>query len=133
MKILRTTDLVTIKTNDIELDVSPMTYEQNIEYENLTTIDAGEVKVNTMQKAKKLIEFCVKEVRGVKDFNDDDMILKAPFDANTLSDVLRCLSNSTIGQSVSLIALTGSLYDVKGVEYVVNGKAVNMGKQNKKA
>jgi len=132
MKILRVSDIVTFKQDDLEIDVSPMTYQMSMEYDQMVTVNGGEIKSDNLKRAEFLIKNCVKEIRGVQDMDGKDIELKSPFNESSLSDVMTTLSRTKLAPHLSSVAYFSTLPGNE-VDYMVNGKKVNLGKSKKQS
>ena len=132
MKILKTTDLVTIKNNGLEVDVSPLTYGQSLEVESLSKINAGSVETDAYQRVGKIIQFAVKEIRGITDYTGKPIEIKS---GGTLSDeqlniAITALSKSEIMGHVSYVSTSADLEfkQHKGIDILLNGEKVELKK-----
>jgi menaquinone-dependent protoporphyrinogen IX oxidase len=133
MKILRTTDIVTLKAEGIEVDFSPLSYERSLELSDCTKVVAGETVVDGRKQTQMLIKYAVKEIRGATDYDNKPIILKA---------VNNMMSDSDITDSINVLVHTKFVYPLSyisnsarpkgfdGVEILVNGKQIELGNEN---
>jgi len=132
MKILKTTDIITVKNNELEVDFSPLNYAQSIEVEGASSIKSGNVVTDQASSVATILKYAVKEVRGVTDWDGNAIEIKS---GNELSDdqldlVITSLSKSVVMGHVSYISTSRDL-DIKemdGIEVMLNGKAVELKK-----
>jgi hypothetical protein len=130
MKILRTSDLVTLKSNGIELDFSPLSYERSIEVSECTKIVSGETLIDGKKQTLMLIKYAVKEIRGATDFNGDPIELKAvngEMRDQDLTDAINILVHTPFVYPLSYISNSARPKGVDGVEILVNGKQIQLG------
>ena len=130
MKILKTTDRVTIKHNDLEVVFSPLSYGQSLELASMEGIEAGETVVNVAKRTALLIKYSVKEIRGLTDFHGEPIVIKAEKELSEedLSDAITALSRSPVIGPISYISTSCDLKPLDGIEFLVNGKAVEIKK-----
>jgi hypothetical protein len=132
MKILKTTDIVTVKNNGLEVDLSPLSYGQSLEVESLNKINAGTVETDAFQRVGKIIKFAVKEIRGITDYTGNPIEIKSP---NELTDdqlniAITALSKSEIMGHISYVATSADLEfkELDGIEVLLNGDKVQLKK-----
>jgi hypothetical protein len=130
MKILKTTDKVTIKHNDLEVVFSPLSYSQSLELSALEGVQGGESVVDVAKRTALMIKYAVKEIIGVTDYHGDPVVIKADRELtdDQLSDVITALSKSPVIGPISFISTSCELREFDGIEYMVNGKAVSLKK-----
>jgi hypothetical protein len=131
MKILKTSDIVTIKHDGLEVDFSPLTYGKSLELASLESIEAGEPVLNMAKRTSLLIKYSVKEIRGITDYHGDAVVIKAiggELDEDCLSDAITALSKSTVIGPISYISTACEMKEFEGVEFALNGKAVELKK-----
>jgi menaquinone-dependent protoporphyrinogen IX oxidase len=133
MKILRTSDIVTLKAEGIEVDFSPLSYERSLELSDCTKVVAGETVVDGRKQTQMLIKYAVKEIRGATDYDNKPITLKA---------VNNMMSDSDITDSINVLVHTKFVYPLSyisnsarpkgfdGVEILVNGKPIELGNEN---
>jgi hypothetical protein len=132
MKILKTTDIITVKNNELEVDFSPLNYAQSIEVEGTSSIKSGNVVTDQAASVATILKYAVKEVRGVTDWDGNPIEIKS---GNELSDeqldlVITSLSKSVVMGHVSYISTSRDLdiKEMEGIEIMLNGKAVELKK-----
>jgi hypothetical protein len=132
MKILRTSDLVTLRANGIELDFSPLTYEKSIEVSDCTKVVAGETVIDGKKQTRLLIKYAVKEIRGATDFDGKPIELKAvngEMKDEDITDAINILVHTPFVYPLSYISNSARPKGVEGVEILVNGKQIQLGNE----
>jgi hypothetical protein len=132
MKILRTSDLVTLSANGIEVDFSPLTYEKSIELSGFTKTVAGEVVVDGRKQTHFLIKHAVKEIRGAFDFEDKAIVLKAvngEMDDKDITDAINILVHTSFVYPLSYISNSARPKGFDGVDILINGKKIDLGNE----
>lgn len=123
MKVLKLSDRISIKQNGLEIVISPLSYEQKIELAGLAKIDAGENVVKTMSQIAKTLKACVKDIKGLTNY--DDTPYELSFVDGYLSDecvdeIIQTLGNEEILQT--MIKAIGGEMKVEGAEITVSPK-----------
>jgi hypothetical protein len=130
MKILRTTDIITLRSEGIEVDFSPLTYEKSMEMSECRKIVAGEEIVDGRKQTFLLLKHAVKEVRGATDFQGDPIVIKAvngTLPDEDITDVINILSQTPFIYPISYISNSARPKGFEGVEILVNGKVLDLG------
>ena len=76
MKILKAGDLVTIKHDGVEIDITPLTHSQKMEINDCVTIVGGKEKVDNFKSTMLSLGYSVKGLRGVFNYDDSEYELK---------------------------------------------------------
>lgn len=113
MKVLRVLDRVKIKSGDIELLISPLSYAQKIEISNCIKMDAGNQMVDIQKTAMLTLAYSIKEVKGLSTFSDEGYELEFTNDSKTK------LTEECTGELISVFAST-NLFGV--INSVLAGK-----------
>ena len=132
MKILRTSDLVTLKSEGIEVDFSPLSYEKSLELQECTKIVAGEIKTDGRKQTQLLIKNAVKEIRGATDFGDKPIVIKAEngcLKDDDITDAINILAQTPFIYPLSYISNSAKPKGFEGVEIHVNGKKLELGNE----
>jgi len=132
MKILRTTDIITLTHEGIEVDFSPMRYDKSLEVANAVKIDSGNTIIDMAKQTAMLVKYAVKAVRGIKDYSENEIIIK-PLASGELSEddvstVISVLSKTPFIAPISYISTSCLPKEFEGVEIKINGKVVELGK-----
>jgi hypothetical protein len=136
MKILRTSDIVTLKSEGIEVDFSPLSFERSLEISECTKNIAGEQKTDGKRQTYLLIKYAVKEIRGAQDFDGQNIIIKAEAGAikdELISDCINILSQTPFIYPLSYISNSAKPKGFEGVDILVNGKVIELGKEETQA
>lgn len=124
MKVLRKTDRVKFKVNEIEFTIAPLSYRDRIELSGSTKTVAGESTVNYLEQTLFLIKKCIKDISGLEDYSGAPYALN--FAGEELSEdcadeLMMCFQN---GKAITALvqASMGNVSEVDGVEFSVLGK-----------
>lgn len=133
MKVLRTSDIITLKANGIECDFSPLTYERSLEIQECTRTVAGKVVVDGARQTRLLVKYAVKEIRGATDFKENPIIIKADEtgllnDQNT-EDAITVLLHTPFVGPLSYMSATGNPKSYDGIEVHLNGEILILGNE----
>lgn len=120
MKILRTSDKVSIKHGEIEVIVSPPTYAQKIELMNCFKLAEGKDTIDFLKSSLMSLKFAVKEVNGIKTHLDEDY--KVELKDGVLSDdcaseLLSAFANTPLIGAISTVQ--AGILDFDGVDIKV--------------
>jgi hypothetical protein len=130
MKLLRPTDIITLKQGEIEVDFSPLKYEHSLELSKLITTIAGKSVVDQGKQTALIVKYCVKEMRGVKDYSDEPIILRAGPNGmgdEDITTVINVLINTPFLPQLTYISTSATPKELEGVELKINGKVVALG------
>lgn len=130
MKILRTSDLVTLKSEGIEVDFSPLSYERSLELQECTKTVAGETKIDGRKQTQLLIKYAVKEIRGASGFDDLPITIKSDngiLKDSDITDAINILAQTPFIYPLSYISNSAKPKGFDGVEILINGKSVDLG------
>jgi hypothetical protein len=78
-----------------------------------------------------MIKFAVKEVRGVKDFSDKDIILKSvngEMSDDDVSTIISVLVQTPFIPAISYISTSCTPKSFEGVDILINGEKIKLGK-----
>jgi hypothetical protein len=132
MKILRVTDIITLKSgNGVEVDFSPLRYDRSLELASLNKINAGNTVVDLARETALLVKYAVKELRGLTDYDDQPIVIKSVNGELSEDDVSTCitaLSKTPYLAAIGYISTSSIPKKVKGVDILVNGKVIDLGK-----
>jgi len=106
-KILKITDRIPLKIDDIEFKLAPLTFLQKMEIqEHMAGAGIGNLK-EAMQGAAKAIKYSIKDVRGIEDYEGNSYTLEFD-DSGFLTD--GCVDNLlNLQQSEKLIAACAAM------------------------
>lgn len=131
MKILKLSDTITLKSGDIEVDFKPLRYDQSIEINDTLKFKAGDPIIEMAKQTSLLIKYAIKEIRGVKDYDDTDIIIKEKdgvLGEDDISLAINVLSKTPFLPPVSYIATSSQLREFDDVKMLINGKEITLGK-----
>lgn len=123
-KILRLKDRVKLKTGDVVFTIAPLNQLQKTEIVACTETKGGSDMINLTKASALYIKYSVKDMKGVKDFNDKEYELEFD-DSGDLTD--DCVSelmtldekNVLIQSSGAFIHGIGDIEKLEGVEVEV--------------
>lgn len=136
MKILKTTDRVSVKIEDVTLIIAPMSYAKKVEFASLTKVVDG-VEMNDIGAMLGFtVRHCLKGWAGVVDHDGKPVELTFGEDGNlteeAMSDamlvVTRLKANYVYLFSLAGNSIPGEIHDaatgkkLKGVEVTINPK-----------
>lgn len=128
MKILKLSDRISVKQNDIEVIVSPLSYSQKIEISNCVKMDGGLQKVDVQRTAMLTIAYSVKEVKGLEGYDASAYELQFTDDTKSkltdecTSELVSALATSKIFGAINA-CLAGYLEEnIEGVTMEVLAK-----------
>jgi hypothetical protein len=130
MKILRTTDIITLKHEELEVDFSPLRHDKAIEISNLVKVNSGKTVVDAHGQMLLTIKYAVKEIRGVTNWNDEPIVIKSingELTDNDASDAINALARTPFISPISYISASALPKAYEGVEILVNGKEIDLG------
>jgi hypothetical protein len=133
MQILRVSDTVTLKSGEIEVDINPLNYSQNIEVSNCLKIVAGKEVSDANKQTELLIKYAIKEVRGAKSFDGSSFVIKregSELNIEQITDAISILMKTKLIGHLSTVAYTASVKEMKDVKLLVNGKEVDFEKKD---
>jgi len=124
MKVLRKTDRVKFKIDEVEFTIAPLSYRDRIELSTSVKSASGEVVSNYLEQTLMMIKKCLKNISGLKDHDDKDYNLD--FDGEELTndcsdELLMCFQNSKAITALVQSSM-GNIEGVEGVEFSVLGK-----------
>lgn len=131
MKILRTTDIVTLKHNEIEVDFSPLRYDRSLEVAEASRIESGNTIVDMAKQTALMVKYSVKEIRGITDFNDNPVQVKSingELNDDDVSTIITVLSKTPFIAPISYISTSSTPKNYDGIEIKINGKVLELGK-----
>lgn len=127
MKVLRKSDRVKFKIDEVEFVIAPLSYRDRIELSVSTRTVAGETIANYLEQTMIMVKKCLKGVNGLKDHEGKKYKLEFTSDESLelTDDCVDELMNSfQSGKAVTALvqASTGNLSPMDGVEFSVLGK-----------
>jgi hypothetical protein len=131
MKVLRTNDIITLKHEELEVDFSPLRYDRSIEIANTTRNEAGNSIVDVTKQTSLMIKYAVKELRGLTDYDNNPIQVKAvngELSDDDVSTAINVLVKTPFLAPISFISTSGTPRQYEGVEIMVNGKVLDLGK-----
>jgi len=131
MKVLRTTDIVTLKHEELEVDFSPLRYDRSIEIANTTKNEAGNTIVDVTKQTSLMLKYAVKEVRGITDYDNNPITIKAingELSEDDVSTAISVLVKTPFLAPISFISTSSNFREYEGVEIKINGKVLDLGK-----
>jgi hypothetical protein len=127
MKVLKIGDIITIKHEEVEVDITPLTHAQKMEIRDCVTIQGGKEFVDNIKSSMLAMAYSIKAVRGITDFGDNEYKLafedkeNNKLTENCTSELLSAFSSSSISTAINYV-LAGRLPDLEGVEIKVSPK-----------
>ena len=123
MKIIRLTDRIRIKCNEIEVVIAPLNKHQKAEIQSAFKTKDGKTEVDYEALALKTIQFSVKTVSGITDYNDEQYVVSFEHDMDILTEecameLLGVFSSTNITAAISA-AISQNLAPIEGVEFKV--------------
>lgn len=131
MKVLRTNDIVTLKHEELEVDFSPLRYDRSIEIANTTKTEAGNSIVDVTKQTSLMIKYAVKEVRGITDYDNNPITIKAingELSEDDVSTTINVLVKTPFLAPISFISTSANPKQYEGIEIKINGKVLDLGK-----
>jgi hypothetical protein len=131
MKVLRTNDIITLKHEELEVDFSPLRYDRSIEIANTTRNEAGSSIVDVTKQTSLMIKYAVKELRGLTDYDNNPVSIKAingELSEDDVSTAINVLVKTPFLAPISYISTSGAPRHYEGVDILVNGKKIDLGK-----
>ena len=124
MKVLRKSDRVKFKIDEVEFTIAPLSYRDRIELSTSVKNASGEVVSNYLEQTLMMIKKCLKNIAGLKDHDEKDYILE--FDGEELTndcsdELLMCFQNSKAITALVQSSM-GNIEGIDGVEFSVLGK-----------
>lgn len=125
MKVLRKSDRIKFKVEEVEFVIAPLSYRDRIELSATIKTNQGESVSNYIEQTFLMIKKCVKDVKGLCDFEGVEYRL-AFTDSGELTDdcadeLLNCFQNS--GAVTTLVTSSlGNISAIDGAELVFLGK-----------
>lgn len=121
MKILRLTDSVEIKHNEITVTIKPINREQKAQISSCVKMSGGKEIADYEMIGIKTIQFSVKELKGVKDYHGKNYELE--FDGEILTEqcaieLLGAFASTPITTALSS-AIAQDLSPIDGIEFRV--------------
>jgi hypothetical protein len=131
MKVLRTTDIITLKHEELEVDFSPLRYDRALELSRLVTVQAGKSMIDSAKQTALLIKYAVREIRGLTDWSNNPIEIKAgpsgELSDDDVSTAVSVLAKTPFIVPVSYISTSALPKAYEGIELLINGKAVELG------
>ena len=94
--------LIRRKLHDVEIALKPLSVDQMLEVFELMSSKLDDIAAN-MKAGILAIKYSLKEVKGLKDYNDDEIVLK--FDKEMLDDEsINLIINCTLSQDLLAVA-----------------------------
>ena len=126
MKVLRLTDQVEIKFGDIVVTISPISREQKADISSCVKMHAGKEIVDYEGIAIKTIQYSVKNVTGLTDYNGENYNLFFEPGVKTLPilteecamELLGVFASTPITQALSQV-VSQNLSEIEGIEFKV--------------
>ena len=130
MKVLRKSDRVKFKVDEVEFTIAPLSYRDRIELSTAVKHASGEVVSNYLEQTLLMIKKCLKDIKGLKDHGDKDYLLVFNSDNSgcfgdltddCAEELLTCFQNS---KAISALVQSsmGNIAEFDGVEFSVLGK-----------
>jgi hypothetical protein len=132
MKVLRCSDIITLKANGVECDFSVLSYEKSLELNSFTTIDSGKTLVDGGKQTRHIVKNSVKEIRGVEDFHGQPVTIKAEGPCLTdeaTEDAISVLINTPFVRPLAYISSSARPKGFDGVDILLNGKVIDLGNE----
>jgi hypothetical protein len=127
MKILKVGDIVTVKHEGIEVDITPLTHSQKMEIKDCISIQAGKEVIDNYKSTMLSMGYSIKGVRGVFNYDDSPYQLNFIDDAKTkltedcTSELITAFSTNTIFLAITYV-LANKIPEIEGVEIQVSPK-----------
>jgi hypothetical protein len=102
-----------------------------MEIANVTRNIGGKLVTDMPAQTGLMIKFAVKEVRGVKDFSDKDIILKSvngEMSDDDVSTIISVLVQTPFIPAISYISTSCTPKSFEGVDILINGEKIKLGK-----
>ena len=122
MKILRVTDRISIKHNDVQVVIAPLNHLQKMEIADSLKIKAGQERIDYQRTSMLTLKYAIKEIHGLTNYDDTPYQLE--LDENGLTD--ECVSElmTALASTPVFPALNSALANVldtglEGVEVEV--------------
>ena len=131
MKVLRTSDVITLTHDEIQVDFSPLRYDRSIEIANTTRNESGNMIVDVTKQTSLMIKYAVKEIRGITDYDNNPVIIKAingELSDDDVSTAINILVKTPFLSPISYISTSATPKVYDGIELKVNGKVLDLGK-----
>lgn len=130
MKVLRTSDVITLKQNELEIDFSPLSWDRSLELSKLIAYVGGKPMVDQGKQTALMIKYAVKEIRGLTDWHGKQITLVSQADGLNEEDVSTAVSTlirTPFIAAIAKISTSAVPEKVEGVELLINGQAVELG------
>lgn len=131
MKILRTTDIVTLKHEELEVDFSPLRYDRALAVANESKIEGGNTVVDMVKQTALMIKYAVKDIRGLTDYDNNPVSIKAingELSDDDTSTAISVLAKTPFISPISFISTSSTPKSYDGVDILINGKVLELGK-----
>jgi hypothetical protein len=127
MKVLRKSDRVKFKIDEVEFTIAPLSYRDRIELSTSVKSISGEAVSNYLEQTLMMIKKCLKDIAGLKDYDGKEYFLSFNEDKLELTDIcsdelLMCFQNSKAVTALVQSSM-GNLEGIDGVEFTVLGKS----------
>lgn len=130
MKVLRTTDVITLKQGEVEVDFSPLSWEKSLELSKLVNYVGGKPYVDQGKQTALMIKYSIKELRGLTDWSNKPIELKAvngELSEDDVSVAVSALVRTPFIAGIAKISTSAVPESIEGVELLINGQAVELG------
>lgn len=131
MKVLRLTDVVTLKHEGVEVDFTPLRYDVSLELNQMVTVVAGRSVVDSGKQTAMMIKHSVKDIRGLTDYDGKAIEIKAVngmLSDDDVSTAISVLVRTRFIEPISYISCSSVPKNFDGVEIQINGKVLDLGK-----
>jgi hypothetical protein len=133
MKILRTTDKVSVSAQGVTATISPLSQGQKVEIMSTIGVVAGKEQTDLTRQAHLTVKYCVKEIDGIDTFDGEKYSLTKDSNGNLTDDcaaeLVSALAQTGLLEQTANIAL-GVLKETKGYKLKVNGKEIDLSKKS---
>lgn len=103
MKIYRTSDKIEIKVDQISVFISPLSFQQKMEIQDYMSKAAMGDMDSAMKAVRTAVKFCVKDIKGVTDQNNEPYKLEFQDDKHLSDNCVDDLLNMPVASKISAI------------------------------
>lgn len=132
MKILRTTDRVSVTCAGVTATISPLSQGQKLEVMSTLGVTAGKEQADLARQAHLTVKYCVKEIDGIETFDGEKYALTKGQDGfltdDCAAELVSALAQTGLLEQAANVAL-GVIRPAKGYKIKVNGKDVDSEKK----
>lgn len=99
MKVLRLSDRITVNFETFSIKIKPISFEERSIIESFNKIVSGEVVTDWNKVLFHTIKFCIADIQGLKDFNDQPLICEFK-DGYITDDMVSIIFNSSMREDI---------------------------------